>query len=782
MLVRSNATKEGRRNISHTNDVSFFCLFIYYIISIFIFIGNDISLYEWQSQRMSNYLHYAIRRLNYKPRWYDPFNSDPKKKRDVEAHHIQRFYGCLLCRNLQGNPPSIMNMYSTRNSTHHIHAIAESMPQDMFRDLHRLIHFVDDFGEEYVDGQGRVHKPPPALLEGEDWSDVYNYEQILADEGTTRHRMKFSHLEEAYNRWWRKCVNVGKWLCMDESRLKGWLKSCMTLGPDPKPIRTGATQHTVCIAEGELSMYKVFARVYGGKADMELKKTNDYTKSALVWINLFDKILEPYKGKGHTVVCDSAYMSDALGMIGRVEWKTNIIGTCQSNRTGAGDGGAKKCIDDMVAGTYDCNFWQHKTQDLVYAAWSDNSIVKTLSNFHSPAIEEATMRRRKRDKKTSIRSMDSSLVPCPVQQLDYSNHFYWIDKGNGQEERSKIMIKTKLHNWAPKLSLRFYNFNENNAYQLYCAMHRTVHGSRNSNSILSYEDCIQELMHANLKAGNPVRQQKAEHPPAVMDITHVHNKLIGRRIRSDRKNDNPTGGQQPRPVSSSSSSSPSSDDNDNDASTTPLSTSKRAQDRRRFNELKWRNDWMVHQCVPVPIKKRARCCYKGCPGFSRTNIKRPEPYTTNFRCQECSVDKECDDGDTDGNLWFCNEVKTVNSNRVAINCHAAYHKSKFGRKKKTTSETFSSPVSSMQQQQKKRRRRATPTTETSILPPLKQRTKITSRTRNTGTVGSVTRPRRNMVRVRNQTFQSPSYITSPTEPATSSSTTTANLSGMGRFV
>ena len=116
-------------------------------------------MYEWQSQRMSNYLHYAIRRLNYKPRWYDPFNSDPKKKRDV---------GCLLCRNLQGNPPSIMNMYSTRNSTHHIHAIADSMPQDMFRDLHRLIHFVDDFGEEYVDSQGRVHKPPPALLEGDD--------------------------------------------------------------------------------------------------------------------------------------------------------------------------------------------------------------------------------------------------------------------------------------------------------------------------------------------------------------------------------------------------------------------------------------------------------------------------------------------------------------------------------------------------------------------------------------------------------------------------------------
>ena len=82
-------------------------------------------------------------------------------------------------------------------------------------------------------------------------------------------------------------------------------------------------------------------------------------------------------------------------------------------------------------------------------------------------------------------------------------------------------------------------------------------------------------------------------------------------------------------------------------------------------------------------------------------VTRVVQASTNFRCQECSVDKTCDDGDADGNLWFCNEVKTVNSNRVAINCHAAYHKSKFGRKKKTTTtETFSSPVSSMQHKQK----------------------------------------------------------------------------------
>ena len=179
-----------------------------------------ISLYSWQAQRMSNYLHYAIKKLGFKPKWYDPFNVDPKNVRDVEWYHVQRFYGAMMCRNLKGNP-SIDNMYSTRNSFHHIHAICESMTQDQFRDLHRLIHFVDDFGDDVVDQNGKVVSTPPSPLDdGEDWSDLYKYNRVVADEGTTKHRKKFSLLEQAYCKRWRECINMGKWICMDKSRVK----------------------------------------------------------------------------------------------------------------------------------------------------------------------------------------------------------------------------------------------------------------------------------------------------------------------------------------------------------------------------------------------------------------------------------------------------------------------------------------------------------------------------------------------------------------------------------
>ena len=251
----------------------------------------------------------------------------------MEWHHVQRFYGAMMCRNLKGNP-SIANMYSTRNSFHHIAMVCDSLPQDLFRDLHRILHFVDDFGDCIDENGVELNKLPPALLDDEDWSDVYSYEQIVAADSTSHHRRKFSYLEEAYNKRWEECVNPGNWLCMDESRLRGWYKSCMTIGPEPKPIRTGATAHTMCIAKGELDTYKLRSRVYGGKGDTELKVTHENTSSTLVWINLFNWLLEPFKGKDHSVVCDSAYMSDTLGMIGRAEWGTNILGTCQTNCTG----------------------------------------------------------------------------------------------------------------------------------------------------------------------------------------------------------------------------------------------------------------------------------------------------------------------------------------------------------------------------------------------------------------------------------------------------------------
>jgi hypothetical protein len=62
----------------------------------------------------------------------------------------------------------------------------------------------------------------------------------------------------------------------------------MTIGPEPKPIQTGATLHTVCITEGPLSTYQLFARVYGGKSDEDSNVHNQHTVTKLKMVSLYD--------------------------------------------------------------------------------------------------------------------------------------------------------------------------------------------------------------------------------------------------------------------------------------------------------------------------------------------------------------------------------------------------------------------------------------------------------------------------------------------------------------
>ena len=126
-------------------------------------------------------------------------------------------------------------------------------------------------------------------------------------------------------------------------------------------------------------------------------------------------------------------MSDIMAQIGRFEWKMNMVGTSQVNRTGAN---AKATVDFMKAkrkGTHTAAMWQHNTLPLVFSAWADNAIVKTLSNFHSPVIiQDGVQRRCKID---GVRQRDPVGVPTPEQVVAYCTTFHKIDKGNGKEAK-----------------------------------------------------------------------------------------------------------------------------------------------------------------------------------------------------------------------------------------------------------------------------------------------------------------------------------------------------------
>jgi hypothetical protein len=113
---------------------------------------------------------------------------------------------------------------------------------------------------------------------------------------------------------------------------------------------------------------------------------------------LYDLMLDPFKGVGHCVVMDSAYMGDAMCQVGWAEWGINMVGTVQSSRTGGGRlGKAAIKANEIEKGSHKSLLYEHNTKPLMHAVWADNNFVKTLSNFHSPTIVAGGMKRGVRD-------------------------------------------------------------------------------------------------------------------------------------------------------------------------------------------------------------------------------------------------------------------------------------------------------------------------------------------------------------------------------------------------
>ncbi len=161
---------------------------------------------------------------------------------------------------------------------------------------------------------------------------------------------------------------------------------------------------------------------------------------------------------------DSAYMGNVMAQIGQEEWGFNMVGTMQTNRTGVP---AAAEVKKMKKTSYESILWQHSTKPLVYAAWSDNTIIKTWFNFHLPEIldSEFGVKQKKRDENGRPERWQSN-VACPVQ-MEYCTAFHLIDKGNGAEVSYNMGGKSRTHNWTPKLVFQFYNIALNKIYKIY---------------------------------------------------------------------------------------------------------------------------------------------------------------------------------------------------------------------------------------------------------------------------------------------------------------------------
>lgn len=164
------------------------------------------SFYEFIAARMRNYMLRIIK------------VHDPLDEKYIAADHVARFFGCQLVRTIKGLP-SIDDCWSTREALDAVGTAKESMPRSAFVDMHRCMHFADDWDEE----------------DGDIWTDSFADGKVESPAECAWHRRKFAIVEDAFNRRWKEAVTSGRRLTMDESRTPGWYHGPITQGPEPKP-------------------------------------------------------------------------------------------------------------------------------------------------------------------------------------------------------------------------------------------------------------------------------------------------------------------------------------------------------------------------------------------------------------------------------------------------------------------------------------------------------------------------------------------------------------------
>ena len=98
-------------------------------------------------------------------------------------------------------------------------------------------------------------------------------------------------------------------------------------------------------------------------------------------------------------------------------WGMNIR-TVQLNRSDGVELHSAAPKAKMKVGSHECAMCQHNTLPLSYTMWADNSVVKTLSSFHTPELLPAGMWVNRRKRVGGVREYESTPVHFPLQQRD----------------------------------------------------------------------------------------------------------------------------------------------------------------------------------------------------------------------------------------------------------------------------------------------------------------------------------------------------------------------------
>jgi len=130
-----NITEEELASIKDENGDTRFYKVVEWLFPKF----DSQTFREWLAARMRNYMLYLINTTDWNPQYYDP-----SKDSIVLADYVVRFFSCQSARMLCGSP-SIKKTWSACKPLDAIGIAKESMPKNAFQDIHRCLHFTDNW-------------------------------------------------------------------------------------------------------------------------------------------------------------------------------------------------------------------------------------------------------------------------------------------------------------------------------------------------------------------------------------------------------------------------------------------------------------------------------------------------------------------------------------------------------------------------------------------------------------------------------------------------------------
>eukprot|EP00956_Cyclotella_meneghiniana_P039672 scaffold176861_cov23-Cyclotella_meneghiniana.AAC.1 len=205
--------------------------------------------------------------------------------------------------------------------------------------------------------------------------------------------------------------------------------------------------------------------------------------------------------------------------------------------------------------------------------------------------------------------------------------------------------QTKGHNWAPKLSMRFWNFGLGNSHTMYSALTKEHTPFRKKQSM---PECVKQLAHSLMQTGPSMRKRAAEHPEPSRNLTNIFDFGCGRKQRADVHGE----------VA-------------NTANPTDCAATAPNQRMRELRSKQKKHPWRIHQSVAGEAK--GRCSWGKCPGIKRSEeagAKRCRGSVTHMYCEECTASYGKP-------IYLCNAVKSGSIDCCHFTYHQKYHKKQY---------------------------------------------------------------------------------------------------------